>query len=118
MNSFFQKLLSKNYMSKDPLSNKPLVNNRLTQELTITKQSGGYSVSFNAMASPCEVIVQSEDSALAKQLGQLISTEVLRIEDKYSRYLNNSVCSAINQSNGRPVNIDAETYLLLNFAAQ
>lgn len=70
------------------------------------------------MASPCEVIIQSSDSQLAKKLGDVIAREVWRIEDKYSRYDPNSICSVINNSAGQAVNIDEETYLLLNFAEQ
>ncbi|MBL4764579.1 MAG: FAD:protein FMN transferase [Colwellia sp.] len=70
------------------------------------------------MASPCEVIIQSTDKQLAAKLGELIATEVWRIEDKYSRYDHRSVCSAINNHAGHSVAIDEETYLLLNFAEQ
>ncbi|MBA6390610.1 FAD:protein FMN transferase [Colwellia sp. BRX10-3] len=68
------------------------------------------------MASPCEVLVASNDSKLALTLGRLIADEVWRIEDKYSRYQPTSVCSAINNSRGKSIPIDQETYLLLNFA--
>lgn len=70
------------------------------------------------MASPCEVIIQSTDKVLSAKLGNIIASEVWRIEDKYSRYNAQSVCSAINRCNGDPVAIDEETYLLLNFANQ
>ncbi len=70
------------------------------------------------MASPCEVIIQSTDRQLALKLGDIIAHEVWRIEDKYSRYDQKSVCSLINSSAGQTVNIDEETYLLLNFAEQ
>ena len=36
--------------------------------------------------------------------------------DKYSRYNPESLCSQINQSNGKPITIDDETFALLNFA--
>lgn len=68
------------------------------------------------MASPCEVIVQSNDRQLAQKLGDIISSEVWRIEDKYSRYDQNSLCSIINSKAGQSVTIDEETYLLLTFA--
>ncbi|MBL4900090.1 MAG: FAD:protein FMN transferase [Colwellia sp.] len=70
------------------------------------------------MASPCEVIIQSTDKKLAVKLGDIIATEVWRIEEKYSRYNQRSVCSIINNHAGRSVDIDEETYLLLNFAQQ
>lgn len=70
------------------------------------------------MASPCEVIIQSVDKQLAAELGNIIATEVWRIEDKYSRYNQHSACGVINNNAGHAVAIDEETYLLLNFAEQ
>lgn len=89
--------------------------NRVIQ---LNKNKDSYGITFNAMASPCEVIIQSSKKQLASKLGQIIATEVWRIEDKYSRYDLNSVCSAINKQAGSSVVIDEETYLLLNFAEQ
>ncbi|MBL4942511.1 MAG: FAD:protein FMN transferase [Colwellia sp.] len=68
------------------------------------------------MASQCEIIIETTKKSLAKRLGDKLAKEVWRIEDKYSRYNVNSICSKINQSNGQAVAIDNETYLLLNFA--
>ena len=70
------------------------------------------------MASPCEVIIQTEDEKVALLLGQRIADEVWRIEDKYSRYNKSGMCYQINQGAGGAVPIDEETYLLLNFAQQ
>jgi len=68
------------------------------------------------MASPCEIIIESVERALANVIGKQVSEEVWRIEDKYSRYNPNSLCSKINRSNNKPVVIDDETFALLNFA--
>jgi len=84
--------------------------------INVEKHKDSYSISFNAMASPCEVIVQTTDKQLASNLGNIVATEVWRIEDKYSRYDHNSLCSAINREAGQSVAIDEETYLLLTFA--
>lgn len=75
-------------------------------------------MSFYAMASPCEVIIETDVATLAQKLGQAVANEVWRIEDKYSRYSSSSACSKINNSDGKPVAIDQETFLLLNFADQ
>jgi len=88
------------------------------RQIKLQKNKDSYGVLFNAMASPCEVIIQSVDEKLAIKLGDIIATEVWRIEDKYSRYTRNSVCSAINNHAGHAVPIDEETYLLLSFAEQ
>lgn len=70
------------------------------------------------MASPCEVLIQTQDKRLAMQVAQCVSREVWRIEDKYSRYDARSICSQINSSAGKKMAIDEETFLLLNFAEQ
>ncbi len=84
----------------------------------LSKQKDGHCISFNAMASPCEVLIQTQDKNLAKEVAQCVSKEVWRIEDKYSRYDSRSICSQINISGGKKLAIDEETYLLLNFAEQ
>lgn len=86
--------------------------------IQLAKNKDSYGITFNAMASPCEVIIQSADKQLATDLGNIIATEVWRIEDKYSRYNQHSACGVINNNAGRSVAIDEETYLLLNFAEQ
>lgn len=98
------------------LSNETRLNKDRAVQLSKNKDS--YGITFNAMASPCEVIIQSTDKQLAAKLGDIIATEVWRIEDKYSRYNQYSVCSVINNNAGDSVAIDEETYLLLNFAEQ
>lgn len=86
------------------------------RKITITKRDDGYFIQFDAMASPCEVIVETHDRTIAENIGKLVAAEVWRIEDKYSRYNPISLCSKINQSKGKPIAIDDETLALLNFA--
>lgn len=76
------------------------------------------AIEFYAMASPCSALVDSKDHALAQNIATIVCEEVWRIEDKFSRYQPQSLCSAINRSNGVAVAIDNETFLLLNFAHQ
>ena len=75
---------------------------------------------FRAMANPCLIIIEhvnaSKNSELVKQNIHQMADEVWRIEQKYSRYLASSPLSKINDSNGVEVNIDQETYQLLNVA--
>jgi len=75
-----------------------------------------HSLSFKAMGSPCTLHAQGErEHALA--VLQLAKQEVLRLEQKYSRYLNTSVTQRINQHAGQTkVDVDAETAGLLNYA--
>lgn len=86
--------------------------------IQLAKNKDSYGITFNAMASPCEVIIQSSDKQLSAELGNIIATEVWRIEDKFSRYNQHSACGVINNNAGHSVSIDEETYLLLNFAEQ
>ncbi|GAA6171794.1 FAD:protein FMN transferase [Colwellia sp. KU-HH00111] len=88
------------------------------RKVTLSKNDDSYGIHFNAMASPCEILVQTQDKSLVQALANIISAEVWRIEDKYSRYDPHSMCSAINSNAGKQVVIDEETYLLLNFATQ
>jgi thiamine biosynthesis lipoprotein len=81
--------------------------------------SGGiYSVGFSAMASPCEILVASCDSATALKIGQLAQAEAHRIESKFSRYRADSALSKINHARGKTISVDPETAVLLDFAKQ
>jgi thiamine biosynthesis lipoprotein len=71
---------------------------------------------FDAMASPCEVLIEVEDQALAQRVLQQVAQEASRIEAKFSRYRKDNVVYRINHSHGQPVEVDEETALLLNYA--
>jgi len=75
---------------------------------------------FHAMANPCLIIIEHQSinkkiDLIKKSMFQM-AAEVWRIEQKYSRYLENSALSKINNANGAKVPIDPETYQLLNVA--
>ncbi len=70
------------------------------------------------MASPCQVLIDGADGVEANRLGALAEAEARRIEHKFSRYRDDSVISAINRSEGRPVIVDPETRALLEYAVQ
>lgn len=72
---------------------------------------------FDAMASPCEILIESEDRELATRLTRTAADEAWRIEDKFSRYLPGNVVGCINSCDGKPVEVDEETASLLDFAA-
>jgi len=73
---------------------------------------------FRAMGSPCELYLYGENRALCDALSELAIGEVRRLEQKYSRYRDDSVTSAINRSAGDSagVAIDDETAGLLDYA--
>jgi thiamine biosynthesis lipoprotein len=80
--------------------------------------AGHFRGTFSCMASPCEVLIDCDDSELAHSLSSLVCTEALRIEHKYSRYREDSEISRINRSGGQAVRVDAETAQLLDYADQ
>jgi len=82
------------------------------------RHNGIVAVTFRAMASPCEVLLDTDNLDLAQQLGRAAAAEAWRIEAKYSRYLPDSIVSAINRSQGRPISVDAETAALLDYAVE
>ena len=68
------------------------------------------------MASPCEVLLDSASESTAHAVAKAVAAEVWRIEDKFSRYRDDSVVQRINTSAGEPVEVDDETARLLDFA--
>lgn len=72
---------------------------------------------FRAMASPCEVLVDTDDMDEAAHALRIAEAEAQRIEAKFSRYRPDNVVHRINHAGGAPVEVDAETAQLLDFAA-
>ena len=83
----------------------------------LTREANGFLHAFQAMASPCEVRLDTDDEALAGAAARAAEAEVRRIEQKYSRYRPDSVLGHINASMGAEIEVDAETAQLLDFAA-
>lgn len=71
---------------------------------------------FEAMACPCEVLLDTDDPAQIKPLVAIAEAEARRIEAKYSRYLSDNIVHRINHSQGQPVTLDEETSQLIDFA--
>ncbi len=74
-----------------------------------------FTTQFQAMASPCVVLVDSADAESGARAAEAAKQEALRIEAKYSRY-RPSVVTTINQSGGREVELDAESADLIDYA--
>lgn len=73
---------------------------------------------FKAMGSPCSLHLFHASKPVLEQAIHQAEQEVKRLEKKYSRFLNDSVLSRINQSAGVKSHVvDAETAGLLNYAA-
>ncbi len=67
---------------------------------------------FQAMGGPCDLAVFDAPDSLLDRL----EAEVMRLEQRYSRYLPGSLVSAINQSAGTVQFVDEECAGLLNYA--
>jgi thiamine biosynthesis lipoprotein len=71
---------------------------------------------FCAMASPCEVLLETRSRDEALRLGRLAATEAWRVEDKFSRYRGGNIIDQVNRAKGAAVEVDEETAQLLDFA--
>ena len=67
------------------------------------------------MASPCEVLCETEDFEFARALAQYAAAEARRVDRKFSRYKAGSVVYAILESRGRSITVDDETARLLDY---
>jgi len=70
------------------------------------------------MASPCDILVRCENESDAGHLASLAFTETRRIERKFSRYRDDNIVYAINNSKGTPIEADRELARLLDYADQ
>jgi len=87
-----------------------------SNNIVIEARNDHYCGRFTAMASPCELLIETADKKLAQHLCLLAFNETKRIEDKFSRYRNDNLLYKINHAKGHATKIDDETYRLLTFA--
>ena len=85
---------------------------------TLSRAGRDFLGAFKAMATPCEVRVETEDAGMGRRVADAVETEARRIEAKFSRYRDDSIVGQINSAGGRKIVVDAETVHLLNFASQ
>ena len=73
---------------------------------------------FRAMGSPCELQLYAETRREAKAAAERAMADVALLEARYSRYRADSLLSTINAAaaRGEPVEVDAETAALLDYA--
>ncbi|MFN8548391.1 MAG: FAD:protein FMN transferase [Candidatus Eisenbacteria bacterium] len=69
------------------------------------------------MASPCEVMVDTDDRGEAASALDLAEIEALRIESTFSRYRDDNLIARINRAKGAKIEVDPETAQLLDYAA-
>jgi thiamine biosynthesis lipoprotein len=86
-------------------------------DATLERAGDHFVGRFTAMAGPCELLVDTDDRAGAASLLRIAEREARRIEHKFSRYRPDNLVHRLNHSDGRPVRVDRETALLLDYAA-
>ena len=94
-------------------------NSPIARSVTAEDRPGDLlAVCFQALGGPCEVLLATADRSLALELGTLAAQEAWRIEQKFSRYRDDSVVAGIHSQRGRMITVDPETASLLDFAEQ
>ena len=90
----------------------------MTDSSTLQDHGDYFIGRFQAMASPCELLIETRDRQLAQDCLTLAETEAHRTEQKFSRYRDDNIIYQINHSAGKPVKVDDETAALLDYADQ
>jgi thiamine biosynthesis lipoprotein len=83
--------------------------------MVLGTQNQNHTTQFQAMGSPCIVLIDTADADIGARLGESVKQEALRIEAKYSRYRPSAI-TTINQSGGQEVVLDTETADLIDYA--
>lgn len=69
------------------------------------------------MASPCEVLVDTDLRETAASALRIAEGEAQRVEAKFSRYRTDNIVHRVNHAAGSPVTVDDETAGLIDYAA-
>jgi thiamine biosynthesis lipoprotein len=88
------------------------------QSVNLEHKHGNWHGTFNAMASPCEVIMETDDRSEAENILKIVAAEAWRIEQKFSRYRDDNIIYRINNAEGNTIEVDEETARLLDFSDQ
>lgn len=88
------------------------------QSVELEQKQNNWHGTFRAMASPCEVIIETSHHDEAEHIVKLVASEAWRIEQKFSRYRDDNITFRINNSNGDVIEVDDETARLLDFSDQ
>ncbi len=79
-----------------------------------------FNFAFQAMGSPCSVQCCADSAQHAESVYRLVTERIAQLEQRYSRYRDDSLISAINRHAGSGIKtpIDPETAALLHYAEQ
>jgi thiamine biosynthesis lipoprotein len=91
----------------------------MTRELSVDSRGEHLlAVTFAAMASRCELLLPATSFDTALELGAMVAEEAWRIENKYSRYRDDSVTTWIHDNRETKVEVDEETASLIEFSRE
>ncbi|UCB55874.1 MAG: FAD:protein FMN transferase [Thiotrichales bacterium] len=88
------------------------------QSVNLERKQHNWHGTFRAMASPCEVIIETDDRNEAQSIVNTVAAEAWRIEHKFSRYRDDNITHQINTASGSAIEVDDETARLLDFSDQ
>lgn len=91
---------------------------RFENTLRIERKASCWIGRFQAMASPCEIFLETDDEPLAACLLEDAYRETARIEGKLSRYRDDNTVHRINSAGGQAVEVDEETAGLIDFSVR
>lgn len=83
---------------------------------TLQRHGGLWVGGFDSMASPCELLIDGGEEALARRCLEAAAAEVRRIERKFSRYRPDSELMRWHAVGGQPVQLDEESAGLIDLA--
>lgn len=84
--------------------------------IDFTRDDDHFVCRFTAMASPCEVLIETREEQLARRIATVAAQCAWSIERKFSRYRDDNIVHRINTADGAPVVVDEEAAKLLDFA--
>ena len=86
-------------------------------KVNLGRGDGHWCGTFDAMASPCELLLEVTERSSAREITEAVAREARRIERGFSRYRDDNIIHRINTAGGARVEVDEETAHLLDFAA-
>lgn len=92
---------------------------RVQASATETKVAGGHKVSFRAMGTHCQITLMDEAGSDSRGFVRAAVHWVSQFEEKYSRFIPDSLIGRINRSAGREwVEVDEETDRLFSMCQE
>lgn len=83
--------------------------------MKLGKEQGLWVGRFQAMASPCEVLIDGGNRAGATRVLHAVQAEARRIERKFSRYRDDNLVHRLHHNPGLRVELDVESARLIDY---